>query len=76
MVIDGTYSEEQDLTISVPQGSCAGVNIFNLYCAPLEEVVTPSLKISRLQMTIALETPSRQATERQNWIALTPSRIA
>ena len=47
MVIDGTCSEEQDLTVSVPQGSCAGANIFNLYCAPLEEVVTPSLKINR-----------------------------
>ena len=47
VVIEGTYSEEQDLTISVPQGSCTGANIFNLYSAPLEEVVTPSLKISR-----------------------------
>ena len=46
VVIDGTCSEEQDLTVSVPQGSCAGANIFNLYCAPLEKVVTPSLKIS------------------------------
>ena len=46
VVIEGTYSEEQDLTVSVSQGSCTGVNIFNLYCAPLEEVVTPSLKIS------------------------------
>ena len=46
VVIDGTCSEEQDLTVSVQQGSCAGANIFNLYCAPLEEVITPSLKIS------------------------------
>ena len=46
VVIDGTYSEEQNLTISVPQGSCMGANIFNLYCAPLEEVIPCSLQIS------------------------------
>ena len=26
---------KQDLTVSVPQGSCAGVSIFNLYCGPI-----------------------------------------
>ena len=46
VVTDGTYSQEQDLEVSVPQGSCAGANIFNLYCAPLEDVVHPGLKIS------------------------------
>ena len=46
VVTDGTYSQEQDLKISVPQGSCAGANIFNLYCTPLEDVVHPGLKIS------------------------------
>ena len=46
VVTEGTYSQEQDLEVSVPQGSCAGANIFNLYCAPLEEVVHPGLKIS------------------------------
>ena len=46
VVIDGTYSEEQNLTVSIPQGSCAGANIFNLYCAPLEEVIPSNLHIS------------------------------
>ena len=46
VITDGTYSQEQDLEVSVPQGSCAGANIFNLYCAPLEEVIHPGLKIS------------------------------
>ena len=26
----GVYSKDRDLTVSVPQGSCAGANIFNL----------------------------------------------
>ena len=30
----------------MPQGSCAGANIFNLYCAPLHEVVPNDLQIS------------------------------
>ena len=46
VVVDGTYSEEQNLTVSVPQGSCARANIFNLYCAPLEEVIPSNLQIS------------------------------
>ena len=46
VVTDGTYSQEQDLEVSVPQGSCVGANIFNLYCAPLEDIVHPGLKIS------------------------------
>ena len=46
VVVNSTYSEEQNLTVSVPQGSCAGANIFNLYCAPLEEVIPSNLQIS------------------------------
>ena len=30
--INGTYSSERDFDVSVPQGSCAGASIFNLYC--------------------------------------------
>ena len=44
--MNGTYSKERNLNVSVPQGSCAGVNIFNLYCSPLQEVVSPGLKLS------------------------------
>ena len=46
VVINGTYSEEQNLTVSVPQGSCVRANIFNLYCALLEEVIPSNLQIS------------------------------
>ena len=30
----------------MPQGSCAGANIFNLYCSPLSEVIPPNLQLS------------------------------
>ena len=46
VVIDGKYSREVNLDLSIPQGSCAGANIFNLYCSPLQEVVPPNLHIN------------------------------
>ena len=46
VTVDGKYSREVILDISVPQGSCAGANIFNLYCSPLKEVVPDNLHIS------------------------------
>ena len=30
----------------MPQGSCAGANIFNLYCSPLQDVVPQDLQLS------------------------------
>ena len=35
VVIEGHRSKGISLTVSVPQGSCTGANIFNLYCTPL-----------------------------------------
>ena len=46
VTINGKYSSDKDLTISIPQGSCAGANIFNLYCLPLQEVVPHDLQLS------------------------------
>ena len=40
------YSSERSLTYSVPQGSCAGANIFNLYCSPLGDTIPASLSLS------------------------------
>ena len=34
VAVKGFYSKEYNLEVSVPQGSCVGVNIFNLYCSP------------------------------------------
>ena len=46
VTINGKESSERDLTVSVPQGSCAEANIFNLYCSPLHEVIPPDLQLS------------------------------
>ena len=40
------YSSERSLTYSVPRGSCASVNIFNLYCSPLGDTIPASLSLS------------------------------
>ena len=46
VAIKGVYSKECNLEVSVPQGSCAGANIFNLYCSPLQEVIPDDLQLS------------------------------
>ena len=47
VAIDKEYhSKEQNLEVSVPQGSCAGAGPFNLYCAPLDDVVLKDLQLS------------------------------
>ena len=37
--IGDEYSESQQLSFSVPQGSCSGANIFTCYCALINKVV-------------------------------------
>ena len=39
VMIGKEFSSETDLPFSVPQGSCAGTQLFNLYCSTLHEVV-------------------------------------
>ena len=46
VVIGNKYSKPHSLTVSVPQGSCAGVSIFNLYCLTLHEIVPRDLTLS------------------------------
>ena len=46
VTVNGAHSKERDLEVSVPQGSCVGVNIFNLYCLPLQDVVPDDLQLS------------------------------
>ena len=33
VAVNGKYSEEKQLTYSVPQVSCSGAYLFNLYCS-------------------------------------------
>ena len=46
VTVNSVYSKDRDLMVSVPQGSCAGANIFNLYCSPLQDVVPEDLQLS------------------------------
>ena len=46
VAVNGIYSKGRNLEVSVPQGSCAGANIFNLYCSPLQDVVPEDLQLS------------------------------
>ena len=45
-MIDDKYSKPHGLDVSVPQGSCACVSIFNLYCLTLHEIVPHGLILS------------------------------
>ena len=46
VAVKGTYSKEMNLEVSILQGSCAGANIFNLYCSPLQDIVPGDLHLS------------------------------
>ena len=46
VVIGDKYSKPHGLTVSVPQGSCAGASIFNLYCSTLHEIIPKDLTLS------------------------------
>ena len=46
VAINGKYSEEKQLTYSVPVGSCSGANLFNLYCSMLNNVVPLDVHLS------------------------------
>ena len=46
VVIGDKYSKPHSLTVSVPQRSCAGASIFNLYCSTLHEIVPKDLTLS------------------------------
>ena len=39
------YSSIRKLPFSIPQGSCAGAQLFNLYCSTLQEKVNPPLTL-------------------------------
>ena len=66
VAINGVYSKEHNLEVSVPQGSCAGANIFNLYCSPLQDVVPKDLQLSGFADDHSVRRPSsRQTTDKR-----------
>ena len=46
VAVNGKYSDEKQLTYSVPQGSCSGAYLFNLYCSTLNDIVPSDLHLS------------------------------
>ena len=46
VAVNGKYSDEKQLTYSVPQGSCSGAYLFNLYCSTLTDIVPSDLHLS------------------------------
>ena len=46
VAVNGQYSDEKQLTYSVPQGSCSGAYLFNLYCSTLNNIVPSDLHLS------------------------------
>ena len=39
------YSSRQNLPFSIPQGSCGGTQLFNLYCCTIQEIINPPLTL-------------------------------
>ena len=46
VAVNGKYSNEKQLPYSVPQGSCSGAYLFNLYCSILNDIVPSDLHLS------------------------------
>ena len=45
VAVNGNFSDEKRLTYSIPQCSCSGANLFNLYCSMLNDVVPLDLHL-------------------------------
>ena len=45
VAVNGKYSDKKQLTYSVPQGSCLGAYLFNLYCSTLNDIVPSDLHL-------------------------------
>ena len=46
VAVNGKYSDEKQLTYSVPLGSCSGTCLFNLYCSTLNDIIPSDLHLS------------------------------
>ena len=68
--IGKSYSERKELTFSVPQESCSGVNLFNMYSGTIRKVVDPQLNLLAYadDHAIIKELNPNQATEERHVI--------
>ena len=48
VAVNGKYSDEKQLIYSVPQSSCSGAYLFNLYCSILKDIIPSDLHLSGL----------------------------
>ena len=46
VAVNGKYSDEKQLTYSIPQASCSGAYLFNLYCSTLNDIIPSDLHLS------------------------------
>ena len=51
--VNKSYSKLQDLTFSIPQGSCAGPVLYLIYVSTIEDVIPPTYVYMDMQMTMA-----------------------
>ena len=51
--VNKSYSKLQDLTFSIPQGSCAGPVLYLIYASTIEDVIPPTHVYMDMQMTMA-----------------------
>ena len=60
-----SYSKRKELIFSVPQGSCSGVSLFNMYSGTISEVVNPHLNLLAYadDHAVIKELNPKQATE-------------
>ena len=46
IITDNTYLDENNLSFAVPQGSCSGANLFNMYSSTISKVIDSSLNLN------------------------------
>ena len=67
--IDGKYSESKNLTFSVPQGSCSGVNLFSCYCSLITTAIPNSLDINGFADDHSIRTKYKASDTTRAWEA-------
>ena len=76
VVIDNKYSKPHSLEVSVPQGSCAGASIFNLYCSTLHEVILKDLVLSGFADDHSMRKSFKAGSSVEEGKQYTPSKCA
>ena len=70
--INKSYSKPQDLTFSIPQGSCAGAVLYLVYASTTEDVIPPHICLQRYAGDHGIKMSLMHQTE---WRGLTQSIV-